>query len=229
MTTLHDFTLTTIDGHEKNLAAYRDKAVLLVNVASRCGLTPQYKALEALHREFADKGLVVAGIPANDFGAQEPGTDAEIQQFCSSKYDVSFPMFSKLSVKGDTKHPLYRWLTESEGRAELELREVPGGQRRSRARAIRADRRTVGKRTARSHRTRARLIAATSPWPAACDEGPSFGFHRSSSALVCRVEPDTRIASHGVVPDVTPIVRHAGHRNHRHRVSGGLRRVRHAE
>ncbi len=120
MTTLHDFTLTTIDGHEKNLAAYRDKAVLLVNVASRCGLTPQYKALEALHREFADKGLVVAGIPANDFGAQEPGTDAEIQQFCSSKYDVSFPMFSKLSVKGDTKHPLYRWLTESaEPKGEL--------------------------------------------------------------------------------------------------------------
>lgn len=112
MTTLYDFTLKTIDGHDQPLSAYRGKAVLLVNVASKCGLTPQYKGLEALHREFASKGLVVAGIPANEFGAQEPGTDAEIQTFCSTNYDVSFPMFSKLVVKGAQKHALYTWLTE---------------------------------------------------------------------------------------------------------------------
>ena len=112
MTTLYDFTLKTLDGREQPLSAFRGKPVLLVNVASQCGLTPQYKGLEALHREFATKGLVIAGVPANEFGAQEPGTDSEIQQFCTSKYDVTFPMFSKIVVKGPQKHALYTWLTE---------------------------------------------------------------------------------------------------------------------
>jgi glutathione peroxidase len=112
MTTLHDFTMNTIDGNPKSLNDYSGKVVLVVNVASKCGLTPQYKGLEALHRELAPRGLVVAGFPANDFGAQEPGTEAEIQTFCSSRYDVTFPMFSKITVKGDGKHALYSWLTE---------------------------------------------------------------------------------------------------------------------
>lgn len=112
MTTLHDFTLKTIDGNDQPLSAFRGKAVLVVNVASECGLTPQYKGLEALHREYAAKGLVVAGFPANEFGAQEPGSDAEIQKFCTSRFDVTFPMFSKIVVKGDRKHALYTWLTE---------------------------------------------------------------------------------------------------------------------
>lgn len=113
MTTLHDFTMRGIDGKDVSLADFKGKAVLLVNVASRCGKTPQYKGLQALYEEFKDRGLVIAGFPANDFGRQEPGTDAEILTFCSTNYDVTFPMFSKITVKGDAKHPLYQWLTES--------------------------------------------------------------------------------------------------------------------
>ncbi len=113
MTTLHDFTMNTIDARPQPLADYRGKVVLIANVASKCGLTPQYAGLEALHREFKDRGLVVAGFPANDFGAQEPGTEAEIQTFCTSRYDVSFPMFAKITVKGEGRHPLYTWLTQS--------------------------------------------------------------------------------------------------------------------
>ena len=109
-----DFKLKTIDGKDMDLAQFKGKPVLLVNVASKCGLTPQYKALEALYEKYKDQGLVVVGIPANNFGKQEPGTEAEIKEFCTSKYNVTFPMTSKISVKGDDQHPLYKFLTQKE-------------------------------------------------------------------------------------------------------------------
>jgi glutathione peroxidase len=111
MTTAYDFEHKTIDGAQKSLADYRGKALLLVNVASRCGLTPQYTALEDLYRGMKDRGLCVIGFPCNQFAGQEPGTEAEIQQFCSTQYDVTFPLFSKLDVNGPARHPLYTWLT----------------------------------------------------------------------------------------------------------------------
>lgn len=111
MTNVHDFSAKTIDGQERSLADYRGKALLLVNVASRCGLTPQYSKLEALYRRYEGRGLVVLGFPCNQFGAQEPGTEEQIQAFCSTKYDVTFPLFSKIDVNGDTAHPLYAFLT----------------------------------------------------------------------------------------------------------------------
>jgi glutathione peroxidase len=113
MTSFHDFSMTTLQGKEKALRNYQGKAVLVVNVASKCGLTPQYKGLQKLHQEWADKGLAVVGFPANEFGAQEPGTDEEIQDFCSANYGVEFDMFSKIVVKGEGQHPLYQWLTSS--------------------------------------------------------------------------------------------------------------------
>ena len=112
---VHDFTLNSIDGEPVSLADYDSKVLLMVNVASRCGFTPQYKSLEALHRKYKDDGLVVMGFPANNFGAQEPGTDKEIKAFCSRKFDVSFPMFSKISVKGADIAPLYQHLTSNAG------------------------------------------------------------------------------------------------------------------
>lgn len=111
MTSFYDFTLKTLEGRDLALASFRGKAVLVVNVASRCGYTPQYEGLEALSK--AHKDLVVLGVPANEFGAQEPGSDAEIKAFCESRYGVSFLMASKLVVKGDTQHPLFAWLTAS--------------------------------------------------------------------------------------------------------------------
>jgi glutathione peroxidase len=106
-----DFKLKDIDGKDMDLSQFKGKPVLLVNVASKCGLTPQYEALESLYEKYKDKDLVVIGIPANNFNGQEPGTEAEIKQFCSSKYNVTFPMTSKISVKGDDQHPLYKFLT----------------------------------------------------------------------------------------------------------------------
>lgn len=106
------YTMKTIDGEEQDLSAYEGKVLLVVNVASKCGLTPQYEGLEALYREHKDEGLVVLGFPANDFNGQEPGTEAEIRQFCTANYGVTFPMFSKISVKGAGAHPLYRQLAE---------------------------------------------------------------------------------------------------------------------
>lgn len=114
-----DLQLTDIDGKPRTLRSLGGKAVLIVNVASRCGFTSQYKGLEALWRQYKDRGLVIAGFPANDFGAQEPGTDAEIKTFCSTKYEVSFPMFAKIKVKGPDKVELYRRLTEATGGAEI--------------------------------------------------------------------------------------------------------------
>jgi glutathione peroxidase len=110
--TVLDFTLKNIDGKETVLSEYKGKALLLVNVASKCGYTPQYEGLQALYTKYKDQGLVVIGIPANNFGAQEPGTNEEIKQFCTLKYNVSFPMFAKISVKGDDIHPLYKFLTD---------------------------------------------------------------------------------------------------------------------
>jgi len=105
--------MKTIDGTVVDLASYKGKVVLIVNVASRCGATPQYAGLQKLYDTYKDKGLVVIGFPANDFGAQEPGSDPQIAEFCSSKYGVTFPMFSKITVKGPDKSPLYKTLTES--------------------------------------------------------------------------------------------------------------------
>jgi glutathione peroxidase len=111
MTSLHDFSLKTIDGEALPLASFAGKAVLVVNVASKCGLTPQYDGLEKLHEELAAKGLVVLGVPCNDFGGQEPGTEADVKAFCTTNYGVKFPMASKIAVLGDKKDALYAWLT----------------------------------------------------------------------------------------------------------------------
>jgi glutathione peroxidase len=107
-----DYTLNTIDGQPAPLSAYKGKVVMFVNVASRCGFTPQYTALEAIYEKYKDRGFVIVGIPANNFGAQEPGTNQEIKTFCQSKYNVTFPMMSKVSVKGDDQTPLYQYLTD---------------------------------------------------------------------------------------------------------------------
>jgi glutathione peroxidase len=106
-------SMKSIDGADVDLGSYQGKVVLVVNVASRCGATPQYKGLEALYNKYKDRGFVVLGFPANDFGAQEPGSDEQIKEFCTSKYDVSFPMFSKITVKGAGKPKLYQVLTET--------------------------------------------------------------------------------------------------------------------
>ena len=104
---IYDIPLKDIDGKDVTLKPYQGKVLLLVNVASKCGFTPQYTALEALYRKYQAQGLVVCGFPCNQFGSQEPGTDAEIKSFCTSKYDVTFPMFDKLEVNGANRHPLY--------------------------------------------------------------------------------------------------------------------------
>jgi glutathione peroxidase len=108
---IYDFTMRSIDGDQVSLKSYHGKVVLLVNVASKCGFTPQYAGLEALYEKYKDRGLVIVGVPANNFMSQEPGTDEEIKKFCTNKYNVTFPMMSKVSVKGDDKTPLYVFLT----------------------------------------------------------------------------------------------------------------------
>lgn len=110
MNDIHEFTARGIDGETIALERYRGKVMLIVNVASRCGFTPQYRGLEALYRAHAGQGLVVLGFPCNQFGHQEPGDEAEIQSFCSLTYDVSFPMFARIDVNGGNAHPLYRHL-----------------------------------------------------------------------------------------------------------------------
>jgi glutathione peroxidase len=109
--TLFDFTMKDIDGKEVPLSKFKGKTILVVNVASKCGLTPQYKGLQQLYSENKDKGLVILGFPANEFNGQEPGTSAEIKSFCTANYGVTFPMFQKIVVKGEGIHPLYQWLT----------------------------------------------------------------------------------------------------------------------
>jgi glutathione peroxidase len=110
--TIYDFTLKSIDGKPVSLKEYHGKVVMLVNVASKCGFTPQYAGLEKLYEKYKDQGFVIVGIPANNFAQQEPGTDEEIKKFCTNKYNVSFPMMSKVSVAGDDKTPLYVFLTD---------------------------------------------------------------------------------------------------------------------
>ena len=110
MTTVHDFTVRTIEGTEQSLGDHRGKVLLIVNVASRCGLTPQYTALEALQRKHAARGFSVLGFPCNQFGGQEPGTEAQILEFCTLHNEVSFPMYGKVEVNGEGTHPLYAHL-----------------------------------------------------------------------------------------------------------------------
>jgi glutathione peroxidase len=112
---IQEFTMNSIDGKPVPLEDYKGKVALVVNVASRCGFTPQYAALEALYRKYKDRGFVVLGFPANNFMGQEPGTNEEIKDFCTRKYDVTFPMFSKISVKGKDEAPLYQFLTKTGG------------------------------------------------------------------------------------------------------------------
>lgn len=113
------FVVKDIAGHDYDLSQLRGKVVVIVNVASRCGMTPQYAPLEALYRKHRERGLVIVGFPANNFGGQEPGTDEQIRAFCTEKYDVTFPMMSKISVKGPDKHPLYVFLTSKETAGEF--------------------------------------------------------------------------------------------------------------
>lgn len=109
---VYDFTLNDIDGKPVSLSQFRGKVLLLINTASFCGNTPQYTDLEKMYEQYREKGFEILAFPANNFGQQEPGTNAEIKTFCYTKYSLSFPLFSKISVKGDDKHPLYRYLTE---------------------------------------------------------------------------------------------------------------------
>jgi glutathione peroxidase len=121
---LYDIPVKKIDGTDATLGEHRGEVLLVVNVASKCGLTPQYEGLEKLHEKYRDKKFSVLGFPANDFAGQEPGTNEEIQQFCSTKYNVQFPLYGKIPVTGAAKHPLYKHLTESkpetEGREAME-------------------------------------------------------------------------------------------------------------
>ena len=110
MTTAHDFKFKSITGGDLPMSSFKGKAVLVVNVASQCGLTPQYSGLEALWKDKAAKGLVVLGVPANNFGSQEPGTEAEIKTFCETRFNVDFPMTAKEDVIGAGAHPMYKWL-----------------------------------------------------------------------------------------------------------------------
>ncbi|MCB2222347.1 MAG: glutathione peroxidase [Bacteroidetes bacterium] len=109
--TFYDFTVKTIDGKDLDLSDFKGKKVLVVNTASKCGLTPQYKDLESLYQQYGGEDFVIIGFPANNFMNQEPGTNEEIKEFCEINYGVSFPMMAKISVKGDDIHPLYQWLT----------------------------------------------------------------------------------------------------------------------
>ncbi|MBP1995283.1 glutathione peroxidase [Paenibacillus eucommiae] len=112
MSSIYDIKVTTAQDESKALDAYKGSALLIVNLASKCGFTPQYKGLQELYEAYTDKGLTVLGFPCNDFGGQEPGSIEEIQQFCSLNFGVTFPLFEKVKIVGEDKHPLYQWLTE---------------------------------------------------------------------------------------------------------------------
>lgn len=116
---IYDFTMKDIDGKDIELESFRGKVVLIVNVASKCGFTPQYAGLEKLYEKYKDRGFAILGFPANNFMRQEPGTDAEIKTFCTSKYNVTFPMFSKIGVRGKDQHPLYKYLTDKKSDHEF--------------------------------------------------------------------------------------------------------------
>ncbi|MGA3186140.1 MAG: glutathione peroxidase [Bryobacteraceae bacterium] len=119
---LYDFTLPSIEGQPMPLSKFEGKVMLIVNVASKCGYTPQYTALEAVYEKYKDQGFVIAGFPANNFMGQEPGTNEEIKTFCSTKYNVKFPLYSKISVKGDDKAPLYQFLTDPASKTGGEIK-----------------------------------------------------------------------------------------------------------
>lgn len=116
---IYNFTVKDIDGKEVKLEQYKGKVLLIVNVASRCGYTPQYAGLQKLYSQYKDKGFVILGFPANNFGGQEPGTEEQIKEFCTTTYGVTFPMFSKISVKGQDIHPLYKYLTTGEANPDV--------------------------------------------------------------------------------------------------------------
>jgi len=118
--TLHDFTVKDIDGKDIKLASFKGKKVLVVNVASKCGLTPQYEQLQALYEKYRDQNFVIIGFPANNFNDQEPGTNLEIKEFCTANYGVTFPMMDKISVKGDDQAPLYQWLTQKSENGKID-------------------------------------------------------------------------------------------------------------
>jgi len=117
--TFYDFKINSINGEELNLSIFKDKTILLVNVASKCGFTKQYDDLQKLYDNFKGKGLVVIGIPSNQFGGQEPGTEAEIKNFCETNFNINFPMTSKYEVKGDNAHPIYIWAKETYGKSTV--------------------------------------------------------------------------------------------------------------
>ncbi len=119
MTTLHDFTMKNIDGADRSLADYRGKTVLVVNVASQCGLTPQYGKLQEIYEKYRARGFEILGFPCNQFRGQEPGTDREIKTFCETEYGVTFPLFSKIEVNGEGADPLYRWLKSESESADI--------------------------------------------------------------------------------------------------------------
>jgi len=121
MSSIYDISVTTIDGKAQKLNDYAGKVLLVVNVASKCGLTPQYEGLENAYEKYREQGLAVLGFPCNQFGEQEPGTEAEIKDFCVSNFGVKFPLFSKLDVNGSTRHPLYKSLIDAQPKS------VPGG------------------------------------------------------------------------------------------------------
>jgi len=111
MTTVYDFSAKSIDGKNHKLSDYKGKVLLVVNTASKCGFTPQYKGLEEVYKKYKDKGFAVLGFPSNQFGEQEPGSDTEIAEFCEMNFGVTFPLFSKIDVNGENAHPLYKYLT----------------------------------------------------------------------------------------------------------------------
>lgn len=116
---IYEIDVTDIDGNEVSLGKYKDRVSLIVNTASKCGYTPQYEGLQAIYEKYRDRGFVVLGFPANNFGGQEPGSNEEIKEFCTLRYKVGFPMFAKISVAGDDMHPLYRYLTSTESNPEF--------------------------------------------------------------------------------------------------------------
>ena len=153
---LHDITAKTLEGEEKNLADYKDQVLLVVNVASECGSTPQYAALEALWREYKDKGLTVLGFPSNDFGGQEPGNEAQIREFCTKNYQVTFPLFEKVKTVGEGQSaglPVSRGRSR---RAEVELPQISDQQEGAGDQGVPDQRRPRGSEAARRDRCGAR-------------------------------------------------------------------------